>query len=491
MNPFFPSMPNQVQNQPANASAPQQALGFNSFSQVPNHGFPMQMPVPFDNRNTHLNQSLGTAVSMPGLPNMQNGILGGLNPYNGFPLQGRFSNVGQNLGQFGFPQLPQNMNQMASLQQLLQLGAAQGQFFQLGVHVVGSQNPSSSASSQVSQGGLQETQGTEQKSQMTNGFPRQQVNHIQNGGNNISDNNWGGPVSKNFTRNNHGSGNRGPPNNRFQKPQFHHSPNANPRFGPNATNKWKGNQDRSGRGAQPVKSDKQTGSAFPRPLPVNYTEKEIQQWREDRKKNFPSKANVEKVGLQLKEILAKQAELGVEVAEIPPSYLSDHEAEVHKRDLKSERNTNGRPQKNKRGRHGRDKWGSKKQKPWNEAEASPTSQKNKREPSLLQKLLSADIKKDKSRILHALKFVVMNSFLDHWPENSLEFPPVVAEDATSSLGGGEDTVNQNVVCGIADEEDETSDVDGEDLPGNYVDEKDYLEEQVQDFDEEEGEITEL
>ncbi|KAK1280977.1 hypothetical protein QJS04_geneDACA015125 [Acorus gramineus] len=85
----------------------------------------------------------------------------------------------------------------------------------------------------------------------------------------------------------------------------------------------------------------------------------------------------------------------------------------------------------------------------------------------------------------------MNSFLDHWPEKSLEFPPVVAEDATSSLGGGEDTVNQNVVCGIADEEDETSDVDGEDVPGNYVEEKDYLQEQVQDFDEEEGEITEL
>ncbi|KAK1280980.1 hypothetical protein QJS04_geneDACA015126 [Acorus gramineus] len=242
-------MPNQVQNQPANASAPQQALGFNSFSQVPNHGFPMQMPVPFDNRNTHLNQSLGTAVSMPGLPNMQNGILGGLNPYNGFPLQGRFSNVGQNLGQFGLPQLPQNMNQMASLQQLLQLGVAQGQFFQLGpmqplnplmnpmmnpmqpgpfispplssmgnpsqgVHVVGSQNPSSSASSQVSQGGLQETQRAEQKSQATNAFPRQQANHIQNGGNNMSDNNWGSPASKNFTRNNHGSGNRGPPNNR-------------------------------------------------------------------------------------------------------------------------------------------------------------------------------------------------------------------------------------------------------------------------------------
>lgn len=30
-----------------------------------------------------------------------------------------------------------------------------------------------------------------------------------------------------------------------------------------------------------------------------YTEKEIQQWREERKKNFPSKGNVEKVGLQV------------------------------------------------------------------------------------------------------------------------------------------------------------------------------------------------
>jgi len=29
-----------------------------------------------------------------------------------------------------------------------------------------------------------------------------------------------------------------------------------------------------------------------------YTDKEIQQWREERKKNYPSKANVEKVSLE-------------------------------------------------------------------------------------------------------------------------------------------------------------------------------------------------
>ncbi|KAL3618001.1 hypothetical protein CASFOL_038322 [Castilleja foliolosa] len=90
---------------------------------------------------------------------------------------------------------------------------------------------------------------------------------------------------------------------------------------------------------------------------LNYTEQEIQQWREARRKNHPSNGNMGNKSKenpiqselmdeaakmrrqQLKEILAKQAELGCEVAEVPSYYLSD--SELHSDGRKQNRKKSG------------------------------------------------------------------------------------------------------------------------------------------------------
>lgn len=134
---------------------------------------------------------------------------------------------------------------------------------------------------------------------------------------------------------------------------------------------------------------------------------------------------------QLKEILAKQAELGVEVAEIPPGYLSESENQATGVDNSSKvMNMSDRfcNKHHKRGRHGKDKWQAKRQNSRNDSSAAPVSIVKRREPSLLQKLLSSDIKRDKSNLLQVFKFMVLNSFFEHWPEKPLEFPPVTVKD---------------------------------------------------------------
>ncbi|BBG96784.1 hypothetical protein Prudu_005701 [Prunus dulcis] len=88
-------------------------------------------------------------------------------------------------------------------------------------------------------------------------------------------------------------------------------------------------------------------------LSLPYTEQEIQRWREERRRHYPSKSNIEKKlseklinseviereakmrREQLKEILTKQAELGVEVAEIPSYYLEDSNQGHRREDNKS------------------------------------------------------------------------------------------------------------------------------------------------------------
>ncbi|KAJ4699402.1 Nuclear fragile X mental retardation-interacting protein 1, conserved domain containing protein, partial [Melia azedarach] len=150
-------------------------------------------------------------------------------------------------------------------------------------------------------------------------------------------------------------------------------------------------------------------------LASTYTEQEIKQWCEERRKNYPTKANINKkltekqsnseridkeVKMrreQLKEILAKQAELGVEVAEIPSHYLSDSEKLVHGREKNARPlNKRGRFQNkhDKRGRYNRREQFAKKQK-LEDNDSSKTSSFNKRKPTLLQKLLSTDIKRQK------------------------------------------------------------------------------------------------
>ncbi|KAG1365557.1 hypothetical protein COCNU_12G005570 [Cocos nucifera] len=267
-----------------------------------------------------------------------------------------------------------------------------------------------------------------------------QVNSVGDGERNVKSEN---SPSKNFTRNFHGYGKRESSHMRFQKPQLHHSKNANGSGGPfNMPGRRGGGNNRTF-----------FSHCFKNParcLHVNYTENEIQQWREARRKNFPTRANIEKklTGSdtsnedadsdaklrcqQLKEVLAKQAELGVEVAEIPPSYFS--ELENHPE------NENGRkalhvtdqfPSKynNKRGSHGRDKWNAKRPKLKNEASTDSSHTVEKREPTLLQKLLNAEIKRDKIQLLQAFRFMTLNSFFNGLHDKPLEFPEIMVKDA--------------------------------------------------------------
>ncbi|CAA7406139.1 unnamed protein product [Spirodela intermedia] len=226
-----------------------------------------------------------------------------------------------------------------------------------------------------------------------------QVSHKKNSNNEISAGMFGNSAGRSFNRDPHGTVNRDHSQRRqfrFQKPN-HHMANT---------------KENSG-------SYKKTwGKGLPTAL--NYSEEEVRQWREARRKNFPSTANVQR---QLKEVLAKQMELGFEAAEVPSSYLLDLEKE---QPLEA-RSTNKR---GKRGR-GSDKWQSKKQRTRNGPPPPPPA-----EPTLLQKLLNSEIKRDRSRLLQAFRFMAMNAFFDHWPSKSLEYPLVTVGASGGIEGSG-------------------------------------------------------
>lgn len=142
---------------------------------------------------------------------------------------------------------------------------------------------------------------------------------------------------------------------------------------------------------------------------------------------------------QLKEILAKQAELGCEVAEVPSCYLSD-----------TEQQTDGMRQNNKAfGKRGRFQNKFDKRGKFQQRDRFPKRQRyenshspglangctnnlrveNKKEPSLLKKLLSSEIKKDKKHLLQVFRFMVANKFFENWPETPLKFPPVIVKES--------------------------------------------------------------
>ncbi|OEL38655.1 hypothetical protein BAE44_0000325 [Dichanthelium oligosanthes] len=132
---------------------------------------------------------------------------------------------------------------------------------------------------------------------------------------------------------------------------------------------------------------------------------------------------------ELKEVLAKQQELGFELPELPPGYLSETE------DQGDERKSNWKTQQrdsrfghrgntNKRQRFERGEFQSKRSKVWNRTPSVDGAVAKSREPTLLQKLLSADIKRDRHRLLHAFKFMALNSFFEDWPDKPLLFPSV-------------------------------------------------------------------
>lgn len=128
--------------------------------------------------------------------------------------------------------------------------------------------------------------------------------------------------------------------------------------------------------------------------------------------------------------MAKQAELGVEVAEIPSYYLLDSKKQVRGR-MENRRplNKRGRFQNNydKRGRYNRKDQYPKEQK-FADKDSSYTSSFSKKKPTLLQKLLSADVKRDKSHLLQTFRFMAINSFFKDWPEKPLNFPLVMVKE---------------------------------------------------------------
>lgn len=132
---------------------------------------------------------------------------------------------------------------------------------------------------------------------------------------------------------------------------------------------------------------------------------------------------------QLREVLAKQRELGVEVAEVPSHYLSNPVEEVSGDNSGQFQNKDG-----KKGRfgHSKRKYGEKnkfnKKQKFQDQDSSQESSVTTRKPTLLEKLLSADIKRDKIQLLQVLRFVVMNSYFNESPEDPLKFPLVMVEE---------------------------------------------------------------
>ncbi|KAL8216239.1 hypothetical protein R6Q57_023076 [Mikania cordata] len=195
---------------------------------------------------------------------------------------------------------------------------------------------------------------------------------------------------------------------------------------------YKGNTSKA-KGGDNLAADSvsQNSTNFEKKVPsLTYTEQEIKAWREARKKNYPTNGTVLKKQKkdqtlsdgtnqeamlrcqQLKEILAKQAELGCEVADIPASYLLGS----NKQNRREKQHYKRGKFHNKRGTSFQDRIGKK---------ARPNGQKPNHQPSLLQKLLTQDIKSDKNRLLQVLRFITANSFLT---AESLRFPAVTVRE---------------------------------------------------------------
>lgn len=321
-----------------------------------------------------------------------------------------------------------------------------------------------------------------------------QENPNSNMNTNFANSNWKGSPNKNFKN----KQNRGGPQGGFQKSKFNDN-NKGKRF--SKEHKGKGpNNERAGHFG--LNSEQEPKRSFA----LTYSEQEIQQWREARRKNHPSREKIEKkqgeqskdsmvidrelLQRELKEVLTKQAELGVEVAEIPSYYLKNGTNQGLQSEDKKNTFTDKRKFKNKVKRNpDRKSWNNKKQK-----FADRDLLENKKKPTLLQKLLSADIKRDKSHLFQVFRFITANSFFKDYPDKPLVYPPVSVKEMGSEvysgkkhLQGGEVVLEhgtkeivQNVV------KDSGSGHDNEDEESDEGDNGDGINE----FDEEEGEIIE-
>ncbi|GLT62193.1 hypothetical protein SLA2020_348490 [Shorea laevis] len=512
MLPFynsFPHLSNQTQQPNAStAPPPQQVMPsnpslVNSCNLVQN---PMQFQphfgmsnaqtqLLFSNSNTHLNPNVRPSITQPGFVNgpshllpLQNNHLGmtrlgsqpgqshlGLGPQNSPPFVHNFPNLPQQLnqnmvlpnGQYGFPNMFQNMNQLVPLQMPT---SSQVGPYGIPPYLLGGLNQPPQATvpqnptflpnlpfglvhcNQVGQQGNQNQQNLappttdanalkpspvaapqlqgnssapphQSKDLQTSAFTRSQGNPLRMVGSMLQ-----APTGKiHQAKTSQGIQKRGTTRG-SQKSQFHHMKNEKRKFGFPNEQKGKGfSNERTGKFG-PANSTNQARE-WKRPLSLNYTEQEIQQWREAHSERSDREAKLRKV--QLKEILAKQAELGVEVAEVPSYYLSDSEKQGHGREenrrplTRKERFQN---KFNKRGRYDKKDRFAKKQR-LADTDSSNVTSLNVRKPTLLQKLLSSDIGRDKSRLLQVFRFMVMNSFFNDLPDKPLKFPLVVVKES--------------------------------------------------------------
>ncbi|KAL1828268.1 uncharacterized protein LOC108209695 isoform X3 [Daucus carota subsp. sativus] len=447
-------------------------LNNNNFLNLPNNQFFPNGMLPLGQfPNGFVPQNFNMGMNQFNLPQLNGQILpqnlmnqgGGISFPNGqFFVQTPMQNMGQ------FVQMPMGLsapflqNQVRGPQNPAFNGNQQfGVLNFNGVSVQSNQQQNAANGNQQLQGNspVQPPFGSVQSQQTQNlqpqvfnnqqGNPRNDsvINNVANNGRNSQ--------SRNFGR--HPRQDRSPG---FGKSQNHHVQNGKGKF-------------KNGRGAKCYQNERKFGLPDPsngtqvekkKFLPLNYTEQEIKQWREARKRHYPSKSNIEKKSKkkmaeseladteaklrrqQLKEVLVKQAELGCEVAEIPSHYLSDSEKQVYGAEQnRAAFNKKGkfRNRPNRRGKRENDRF-AKKQRLSN-TDSTSTNEQNvskqmqrtrnnntsvvqKREPSLLQKLLSADIRRDRGRLLQVFRFMVMNSFFKYQPEKPLMFPTVIVRE---------------------------------------------------------------
>lgn len=383
---------------------------------------------------------------------------------------------------------------------------------------------------------------------------KSQGNHAIGSGGNISNINGRNPQENDFTRNKQNYPNGESRNTRFQKTNNHPVTNSKGNF---RSFEGKGSNDKGSKNPHQSKNNPEAGveKQSARSIPFKYAQEEIQKWRDERRKNFPlrskiekkpeNQANSESVDLEaqkrrkqeLKEILAKQAELGVEVAQIPKVYLMDSENQTNeteqnaasaekscnnrggkkqkhlsepekqtdeteqnaasaetsytnrgggkqKHPLESERQTNETKQnaeksfKKRAGkRQKRNRSNMKQKAEGNDSSPRPEIQKKNPNPTLLQKLLSADIKRDKSQLLQAFRFMVSNNFFVDPPKKPLEFPSITVKSLEASAHHG------NVLVSSITKADKSE----------VIDEHDTSHEDIVDINDpggEEGEISE-
>lgn len=294
------------------------------------------------------------------------------------------------------------------------------------------------------------------------GFPEPRP-QVQSSVGNVNNTNNFNSKGNDFRNNTKQQNFRGP----GQGSQSYQGNNANKKIGFNKNNKGKGKNKKMA--PRLFGSDAGNAEETKRPYIPNYPPKEVQQWRQARRKNFPTKLNVEKKvkkndsngslddeaklrRQQLREVLAKQRELGVEVAEVPSHYLSNPVEEVSGDNSGQFQNKDG---KKGRFRHNKRKYGEKnkfnKKRKFQDQDSSQESSVTTRKPTLLEKLLSADIKRDKIQLLQVIRFMVINSYFKESPEEPLKFPLVMveetgcehAEEVLSDDDNDDDDVDEN------------------------------------------------